>query len=104
MTLTDFSRCLRHKSIEFERLWDHSIGFYGVWIAHIGRQTGLLARLADSPIAPNNLASATNLYKPAVQAWCSAAVAYGFLRKRNGKLCLARNMKGILLDLKDPEY
>jgi ubiquinone/menaquinone biosynthesis C-methylase UbiE len=104
MVLTDWSCSLSRRSIEFEWLWDHSIGFYGVWIVHIGRQTGLLARLADSPIAENNLASATNLYKPAVQAWCSAAVAYGFLRKRNGKLYLARNMKRILLGAKDPEY
>ncbi len=91
-------------SIEFERLWNYSVGFYGVWIVHIGRQTGLLDKLANSPIAANSLASATGLYEPAVQAWCSAALAYGFLRKRDRKLCLAKNMKGILLDVKDHEY
>jgi len=89
---------------DFERLWSYSVGFYGVWIVHIGRRAGLLARLADSPATVDNLAAATCLYRPAVQAWCSAAIAYKFVSKKSGKLHLAKNMKAMLLDTKNPDY
>jgi SAM-dependent methyltransferase len=96
---------LKYRSADFERLWDYSIGFYAVWIAHVGRRTGLLACLADSPATADGLAAATGLHAPAVQAWCSAAVAYEFVcKKKNGKLHLAKNMKAMLLDTKNPDY
>jgi SAM-dependent methyltransferase len=64
---------------------------------------GLFARLADSPATAGGLAAAAGLHGPAVQAWCSAAIAYGFVRKKNdGKLHLAKNMKAMLLDIKSP--
>jgi ubiquinone/menaquinone biosynthesis C-methylase UbiE len=92
-------------SDDFERLWNYSIGFYAVWIAHVGRRMGMLARLADSPATASGLAATAGLYSPAVQAWCSAAIAYGFICKKNdGKLHLARNMKEMLLDAKNPDY
>jgi len=89
---------------DFERLWSYSVGFYAVWTAHIGRRTGLLARLADSPATADELAVATGLHKPAVQAWCSAALAYGFVSKKGKRLHLAKSMKTLLLDKKSPDY
>src|SRR6185312_15249431 len=95
-------RCLKSRSDDFERLWNYSIGFYAVWIAHIGRRMGLLAQLAGSPATADSLAVATRLHGPAVKAWCSAAVAYGFIRKKNdGKLHLAKSTKAMLLDTKN---
>ncbi len=94
---------MRH-SADFERLWIYSVGFYGVWVAHIGRQNGLFDRLAASPVTIDNLATITGFYKPAVHAWCSAALAYGLINKKNGKLYLRKNMKALLLDKKDKEY
>jgi ubiquinone/menaquinone biosynthesis C-methylase UbiE len=35
---------------------------------------------------------------------CSAATAYGFVSRKSGKLCLAKNMKAMLLDTKNPDY
>lgn len=95
---------MKSRLADFERLWGYSVGFYGVWIAHIGRQTGLLARLANSPATVDRLAAATGLYRPAIQAWCSSAIAYGFVSRRGGKLYLAKNMKAMLLDTKNPDY
>jgi len=95
---------LKEHRADFERLWAYSIGFYGVWIAHIGRQTELFAHLANSPMTANSLAEATHLSAPAVHTWCSAALVYRFISKRNGKLYLARNMKAMLLDKTKPEY
>ncbi|HZC88252.1 MAG TPA: methyltransferase domain-containing protein [Nitrososphaera sp.] len=93
-----------HSPADFQRLWNYSTGFYAVWIAHIGRQTGLFAQLANSPATVDGLATVTGLYRPAVQAWCSASYAYGFVSKRNGKLYLTRNMRAMLLDKKNPKY
>jgi ubiquinone/menaquinone biosynthesis C-methylase UbiE len=90
--------------MDFEKLCTYSVGFYGVWIAHIGRQTELFAHLANSPMTTNSLAEATDLSATAVQTWCSAALAYRFICKRNGKLYLAKNMKAMLLDKTNPEY
>jgi SAM-dependent methyltransferase len=66
---------------------------------------GLFAQLAGSPATADGLAAATKLHEPAVKAWCSAAVAYGFIHKTSdGKLHLAKSMKAMLLDAKNPDY
>jgi ubiquinone/menaquinone biosynthesis C-methylase UbiE len=95
---------LKARSADFARLWGYSVGFYGVWLAHVGRQTGLLERLAAGPISINELASATKMHPPAVRAWCSAAVSYGFVVEMKNKIYLKPGMKAILLDKKNPEY
>ncbi len=95
----------KSRSANFKKLWGHSVGFYGVWIAHIGRQTGLLERLATSPASVDDLVAATKLHTPAVQAWCSAARAYGLVaEKKAGKLHLPKEMKALLVDSKNQDY
>lgn len=95
---------LRDHKLEFKRLWKFSVGFYGVWVAHIGRQTGLLAKLAEAPMTEKDLIISTRLYKPAVQAWCAAGLAYGLIFERKGKLHLPRKMKAMLLETKHSQY
>jgi SAM-dependent methyltransferase len=96
---------LKSRSDDFERLWNYSVGFYAVWIAHVGRRMGLFSRLADSPATADGLAAAARLHGPSVEVWCSAANAYGFVHKKNdGKLHLAKNMKVMLLETKNPDY
>jgi ubiquinone/menaquinone biosynthesis C-methylase UbiE len=95
---------LKARSAGFARLWGYSVGFYGVWIAHVGRQTGLLARLAQDPASVNELISATKMHPPAVKAWCSAAVSYGLVDEKKDRLCLKLGMKALLLDRKNPDY
>jgi SAM-dependent methyltransferase len=46
----------------------------------------------------------TQLYPPAMEAWCSGALAYGFILKKNGKLQLKKHMHGLLIDKANPEY
>ena len=76
-----------------------------MWIAHIGRQTGLLDRLSKKALTARELVSSAGLYGPAVRAWASAAESYGFVTKRgDGKLELAPGVKDVLLDLSHPEY
>ncbi len=81
------------------------MGFYGVWIIHIGREMGLLETLASAPVSPRQLALATGLHFPAIQAWCSAAISYRLVNEKNdGKLYLKPEMKALLLDKKNPHY
>jgi ubiquinone/menaquinone biosynthesis C-methylase UbiE len=95
---------LKQRSADFARLWGYSIGFYGVWIAHIGRQMKLLDCLSAGPMTTDELIFTTRLYSPAVRAWCSAAQSYGLITKKKGKLQLKKQMKVMLVDKKSPDY
>jgi ubiquinone/menaquinone biosynthesis C-methylase UbiE len=94
------------RSIEFKGMWQYSIGFYGVWIAHVGRKTGLFEAIAKHPaIDPNDLASGLHLNSDAVRVWCSAAVALGFLKiKKKNTIYLSAAMREILLEKSSPNY
>ncbi|HEU4606449.1 MAG TPA: class I SAM-dependent methyltransferase [Nitrososphaera sp.] len=95
---------MKARSADFARLWGYSVGFYGVWLAHVGRQTGLLERLARGPVPTSRLISASKMHPPAVRAWCSAAVSYGLVGERKGRIYLKPGMEAILLDRKNPDY
>ncbi|AIC14574.1 putative methyltransferase [Nitrososphaera viennensis EN76] len=77
---------------------------YGVWVAHVGRRTGLFEAIARRPATPEELAAQANFNADAVKAWCSAALALGFLKMKSKKLYLPAKMKEILLDKKSPDY
>jgi ubiquinone/menaquinone biosynthesis C-methylase UbiE len=82
------------------------VGFYGVWVAHVGRRFGLFASLAESgPASAGRLASRLGLDAGAVGAWSSAAVSLGFLRQeKGGRLHMGASMQEILLDGASPDY
>jgi SAM-dependent methyltransferase len=92
------------KSAQFKRLWGYSIGFYGVWIAHVGRRTGLFEAIAQYPSTPKELAMRAKFNVDAVETWCSSAIALGFLKSKRSKLYLQPGMQEILLDKKSPNY
>lgn len=95
---------MEHGPTDFARLWRYSVGFYGVWIAHIGRHTKLFDHLAARPLSMEELIISTKLYPPAVRAWCSAALAYRLIISRNGKLQLKKQMRRMLIDKTSPTY
>jgi ubiquinone/menaquinone biosynthesis C-methylase UbiE len=92
------------RPVEFARLLGYSVGFYGVWLIHVGRETGLLEKIATGPMSTSRLISATKMHPPAVRAWCTAAVSYGLASERKGKLHLKPEMRSLLLDRKTPDY
>lgn len=94
----------KSRPAEFRRLWGYSVGFYGVWVGHIGRRMGLFERISKNSFSPDQLASVTGLDRNAVRAWCSAAKALGFVKQRGGKLVMTESMKEILLDPSSPQY
>ena len=89
---------------EFRQLWDYSVGFYGVWVAHIGRRVGLLQHIARSPDSAAGIAAQLGLDVRAVEVWCSTAVALGLIEERKGKLHMRSRMKEILLDARSQNY
>lgn len=95
---------MKARSADFARLWGYSVGFYGVWLAHLGRQTGLLERIARGPVPMSRLISASKMHPLAVRAWCSAAVSYGLVNEKKGRLYVKPGMKAMLLDRKNPRY
>jgi SAM-dependent methyltransferase len=95
---------LKHQINDFKKLWRFSIGFYGVWIAHIGREMKLFESISGFPKTINELSIATGNYSPAVRAWCSAALSYGFISEKNGKLQLRKGMREMLVDRTNPNY
>ena len=90
--------------MDFARLWQYSIGFYGVWIAHIGRQMKLFNHIATGPVSIEELIMNTKLHPTAVRAWCSAALSYRLITAKNDKLQLKKQMKRILVDKTSPDY
>jgi len=88
----------------FARLWGFSVGFYGVWLAHVGRQTGILGMLARGPITIGKLISESKMDRRAVQAWCVAAISYRLVHEKNGRMYLRPGMESMLLDKKSPNY
>ncbi|MDQ3853771.1 MAG: class I SAM-dependent methyltransferase, partial [Thermoproteota archaeon] len=86
------------------RLWRYSVGFYGVWIAHLGRQMRLFDHLDVRPMSIEELISSTKLYPAAVKAWCSAAQAYRLVVAKNGKLQMKKQVKRILVDKTSSDY
>ena len=76
-----------------------------MWTAHIGRSFRLFETLSSKSISAGELARLTGLHKPAIEAWCSSAIAYQFLsRGSNGKLRLRAALAPILLDKSHPLY
>jgi hypothetical protein len=89
---------------EFRQLWGYSVGFYGVWVAHVGRRLGLFGEIACLPQSAAGLAKKTGMDAGAVAAWCSAAEALGFVHEKGGKLHMSKKMQEVLLDGKSPDY
>lgn len=67
---------------EFRQMWEYSVGFYGVWVAHIGRRMGLFEAIVRRPASSDALAVRKGLDRNALSAWCSAASSLGFLKTK----------------------
>jgi hypothetical protein len=92
------------RSTEFRKMWGYSVGFYGVWVAHVGRRARLFEAIAKRPVTAADLAAQTGLDKRAVEGWCSSAVALGLLNQKGNKVQLPTRIREILLDKKSANY
>ncbi|MEM0120632.1 MAG: class I SAM-dependent methyltransferase [Thermoprotei archaeon] len=87
-------------------LWDSLIGFWRVWVAHLGRKHGILKALAGArgPLVGEELAHTLNLNPQAVEAWLSSAHALGIVEKRGGGYTLPTHFKTLLVEEDDPRF
>ena len=88
----------------FKKFWNFSIGFYAIWIAHLGRKMKLFEEIAKGPINIQTLIKRTGLHAPAVHAWCSSAYAFEIINKIGNKVCLSKTNLEILMDTNSKYY
>lgn len=76
-------------------------GFHRTWLVYLGLELGLFAALRSagaSGIAPAELAASTGLHPAAVETWAWAVDAHDLATLEDGRLTIAEDLAGILLD------
>jgi len=83
-----------------------SLGFFRVWIAHLGRRYGLLQELAKAPggRTPQALAARRRCDASAVVAWCESAHALGLLDRDGPRFQLPPKWRRLLADETHEDY
>src|SRR2546428_3695598 len=83
-----------------------SLGFYTVWVAHLGRRYGILQALSrrNRPAGTRSIAAATRLAEPAVRVWCEAARALGLIEGTRDGYRLPRGHRAVLADPEDVRF
>ena len=83
-----------------------SLGFYTVWVAHLGRRYGIFAVLSrrKRPLGTRGIARACGLHEPAVQVWCEAARALGLVHRVGDGYRLSAGFTHSLTDTDDVRY
>lgn len=83
-----------------------ALGFYAVWVAHLGRRYGILQALArrKAPASASTVARGCGLHGPAVRVWCEAAVSLGLIEKRGNGYRLPAEMRPLLTDTEDLRF
>lgn len=94
------------RPLDFDRLLQSSLGFYRIWVIHLGRRYGILRAFAESngPVTTDDLAKRTGLYFKGLNLWCEAAYSLGIVTRRGGKYRLARGMEELLVEETHRDY
>jgi ubiquinone/menaquinone biosynthesis C-methylase UbiE len=92
--------------LDFDQLVQSSLGFYRVWVIHLGRRYGILRALMKSngPVSTDDLAERTGLYLRGLNLWCEAAYSLGIVTRRAGRYRLARGMEELLVEETHRDY
>ena len=96
----------RARLVDPENFGDSSLGFYRVWVTHLGRRFGLLQELAEgeAPLTSAALAAKRACHAPTVAAWCEAAHALGLLERNRGRYSVPPRLQAILADEAHADY
>ncbi len=81
-----------------------SLGFFRVWVAHLGRRFGLLQGLSTVRLTPSALAARCGCHAPTVVAWCEAAHSLGLIERAGGRYFLSPRMRVLLVDEAHQDY
>jgi len=81
-------------------LWDASIGFYTVWVAHMGRRYGLLRALSrhENGATLAAISKELGLHPPAVRVWSEAAQSLGLIVRKGERYTLPARLRSLLVD------
>ncbi len=85
----------------FEDLIASVSGFHRTWLVYLGLELGLFAGIrgaGPAGITPDALADSTGTHHPAVQTWSWAVDAHGLATLQDGRLTMADDVAGMLLD------
>jgi SAM-dependent methyltransferase len=83
-----------------------SLGFYTVWVAHLGRRYGILQALSrrKRPAGTRAIARACGLHAPAVRVWCEAARTLGLIQRTGDGFRLPADRRALLADADDVRF
>lgn len=91
---------------DFLEIWNSVIGFYKIWILHLGRRYNILRTLAreKNPLSASDLSKSVQLPERAVSLWCDAAYSAGFVEKEGSGYILPRRFVPLLIDEDDIRF
>ena len=93
-------------SRESLNVWDSAIGFYRIWVIHLGRRYGLIQAMArnQKPVSPPQLSDELRLTEESVRLWCDAAFSVGLLSKKATGYVLPEELIPLLSDEDDVRF
>ena len=83
-----------------------SLGFYTVWVAHLGRRYGILPALSrrKRPEGTRAISAECGLHEPAVRVWCEAAHSLGLVVRTGDAYRLPADRRRLLAEADDARF
>lgn len=95
------------KGLDFAGIWQASLGFYRIWVLHLGLRHRIIQELARSSahLSARELAERLSLSEDAVEPWCDAACSLGVIeRDRRSEYTLPDGLVPLLVDDTDSRF
>ncbi|MEM0116829.1 MAG: class I SAM-dependent methyltransferase [Conexivisphaerales archaeon] len=89
---------------EFLDIWNATLGFYKIWVIHLGRRYGILQALEETSYSPDELASTLGLQPEPIRIWCDVAYSLGLVQRKKGRYHLSKRLASILVNENDVNY
>src|SRR2546425_9599207 len=83
-----------------------SLGFYTVWVVHLGRRYGIIPYLSrrKRPAGARAIARACELHEPAVRVWCESARSLGIIDREGDGYRMPPISRALLADTDDVRF
>jgi len=102
----DLPKSVTEQNQHFLKIWESAIGFYRIWIIHMGRRYGFFNAFAQilEPVSSDELAESLRLAKKPVATWCDVAYSLGLLRRIGSKYFLPKEIVPLVCDEEDIRF
>jgi len=86
--------------------WESLIGFWRVWVIHLGRRYGIFRVLSEArnPLSSGEIARSLSLNPHAVDAWLESAHALKVVKKTSCGYSLPSPLTTLLVDDENPKF